>query len=169
MFTTEFALSLEAAGAIALSGPAIVLTTLVYTRILGLRTFSKMSAFDFSITVATGSLIATVALQGSSLLAGVVGLAALMATQWSIALLRLTGAQRGIDNQPLLLMSHGEYLDDNLRAARVTRGDVRAKLREANALRYEDVVAVVLETTGDVSVLHGDGPIDADLMQDVRR
>ncbi len=73
-----------------------------------------------------------------------------------------------IDNRPLLLMVGREMLDDNLRQARVTADDLRSKLREANVLNYDQLRAVVLEQTGDVSVLHGDADIDPDLLTDVR-
>lgn len=56
----------------------------------------------------------------------------------------------------MLLMAGPRFLDDNLRRSNVTRADVFAKLREANAYRYEQVLAVVFETTGDISVLHAD-------------
>lgn len=55
-----------------------------------------------------------------------------------------------------------------LRQARVSVDDVRAKLREANVLRYDEVRAVVLETTGDISVLHGDAELELDLIDGVR-
>lgn len=170
MISTELGLSLQGVWLIVVSATAIVVTTIAYTRIVGLRTFSKMSSFDFAITVAIGSLIASVALQGSSLLAGVVALATLVGIQFVVAVTRQrTGLQRVVDNKPLLLMVDGEFLDDNLRRTRVTRDDVRAKLREANVLDYDQVRAVVLETTGDVSVLHGDRTPDPDLLQGVRR
>jgi uncharacterized membrane protein YcaP (DUF421 family) len=55
-------------------------------------------------------------------------------------------------------------LDDVLRREGVTRADVLAKLREANVLRMEEVRAVVLESTGDISVLHADDDTE---LQDV--
>lgn len=170
MISTELGLSLQGLWLIVVSAIAIVATTIAYTRIVGLRTFSKMSSFDFAITVATGSLMASVALQGSSLLAGIVALATLLGVQVVVAVSRhRSGFQRVVDNQPVMLMLDGEYLEDNLRRTRVTRDDVRAKLREANVLGYDEVRAVVLETTGDVSVLHGDRDPDPDLLQGVRR
>ena len=36
------------------------------------------------------------------------------------------------------------------------QGDLIAKLRESNVLDFAEVRAAVLETTGDISVLHGD-------------
>ena len=45
----------------------------------------------------------------------------------------------------------------------MTRADLLAKLREANVLSFHQVHAVVMETTGDVSVLHGTGDEDTDI------
>ncbi|MDO6471263.1 YetF domain-containing protein [Maribacter sp. 1_MG-2023] len=45
-----------------------------------------------------------------------------------------------------------------------------AKLREANVLQLSQVKAVIFETTGDISVLHSDKPIDIDavIVEDVK-
>jgi uncharacterized membrane protein YcaP (DUF421 family) len=56
-----------------------------------------------------------------------------------------------------------------LTKARVTHSDVYAKLRQSNVHRMDQVIAVVLETTGDVSVVHGEGPLDAELYDNVRQ
>ncbi len=50
----------------------------------------------------------------------------------------------------------------------MTRSDVYAKLREANVIALDQALAVVLESTGNVSVLHGDGPLDRRLLDGVR-
>jgi uncharacterized membrane protein YcaP (DUF421 family) len=61
-----------------------------------------------------------------------------------------------IENDPTMLMRDGEFVEAALKRTRVSRADVMAKLRGANALDLSKVRAVVLETTGDISVLHGD-------------
>lgn len=53
-------------------------------------------------------------------------------------------------------MRDGEFDRAAMKKSRVAESDVWAKLREANALDLAQVRAVVLETTGDISVLHGD-------------
>jgi uncharacterized membrane protein YcaP (DUF421 family) len=53
-------------------------------------------------------------------------------------------------------MKGSEILWRNLKAHRVTEADLYAKLREANIVDMKQVLAVVLETTGDISVLHTD-------------
>ena len=157
------------AGLIVLSTPLMLLFIIVAVRIVGLRSFSKMSSFDFAATVATGSILAGVAATSSSLANGCIAVVALFATQRLIAILRQhTGWGEAVDNEPLLLLANGEMIAENLQRARVTTDDLRAKLREANVLHWEDAEAVVLESTGDISVLHGgSGPIDTDLLADV--
>jgi uncharacterized membrane protein YcaP (DUF421 family) len=62
-------------------------------------------------------------------------------------------------------------LHENLRRANVTEDDLRAKLREANVLTWDQVRAVVLETTGGISVLHTDDPdtrLEPELLENVR-
>lgn len=148
---------------------AIFLAVITYTRIAGLRSFSKMSGFDFASTVAVGSLMATVSITSASLVNGLIGLGTLYAGQVLIALLRRrTSIEQLVDNRPLLLMAGEEILHDNLRRSRIAQRDIVAKLREANVTHPSQILAVVLETTGDVSVLHGDGPLDGSLLEGVR-
>ncbi|HEX2029269.1 MAG TPA: YetF domain-containing protein [Nitriliruptorales bacterium] len=154
---------------IAVSTVGIYVAVIVYTRLAGLRSFSKMSSFDFAMTIAVGSIMASVAVSSPSLLEGLVGLGTLFVVQVGVAALRRwTLAARLVDNRPLLLMQGRDMLYDNLRAARITEDDVRSKLREANVLRDEDIRAVVLETTGDISVLHGP-ELEPGLLDGVRR
>ena len=74
-----------------------------------------------------------------------------------------------VDNTPMLLVRDGQFIEEALTKARVTRSDVYAKLRQTNVHRMDEVLAVVLETTGDISVIHGEGPLDAALFDNVRR
>lgn len=139
----------------------IYLTLITYTRLAGLRSFSKMSSFDFAMTVAIGSLIAsTILTKDPPLIQAMVALAMLYVLQMTVA--RLRGKSKSIiyavDNQPLLLMRGSEILDNNLVKAKVTHDDLRSKLREANVTQLSQVKAVVMEATGDVSVLHHKDP-----------
>jgi len=115
-------------------------------RIIGLRSFSKMTAFDFVITLATGSLLASAATSTSwsSFLQCIVAIAGVMGVQFGLAVLRKrsAGADAAMQNEPRLLMRNGEFLDAAMSASRVSRADVYAKLRAANAVRLENVRAV---------------------------
>jgi len=166
-----FELTLDSAVAILLSCLGIYLSIIIYTRIFGKRSFSKMSSFDFAMTVAVGSMLATTVLSESvSLPEGMIGLFFIYLLQLVAAYLRRWDTFReAIDNSPLLLMDGREILHENLLKARVTVTDLRSKLREANVIELEDVKAVVFETTGDIIVIHAhdDRKINEWLLQDV--
>ena len=140
-------------------------------RVVGLRSFSKMTPFDFVATVATGSLLASAVTvsdwQGFA--QRLLSIAVLFALQYLLARLRIMAdpAEDLLGNEPRLLMRDGVIDEQALKESRVSKGDLIAKLREANALEFDKVRAVVLETTGDVSVLHGTD-VDERLLENVR-
>lgn len=151
---------------------AALLWVVVLVRVIGLRSFSKMTAFDFVATVAMGSLLATAATSDSwnGFGQALVAMLALLSAQWLLARGRI-GSKRFrhlIGNSPVLLMENGQFCEAALRATRIPREDVLEKIRAANALSLTSVRAVVLENTGDISVLHGQALDDA-VMEGVRR
>lgn len=151
----------------------IYTSIIVLTRINGLRTFAKMSSFDFAITIAIGSIIAsTILLEDQSVAKGALALIVLIALQAIVAFGRKKSMkiEKLITNTPILLMDGSKILHHNLDATRVSQSDLYAKLREANVTHFDQVIAVVLETTGDMSVLHTGEPgntVSAELMKDV--
>lgn len=150
----------------------IFVSIIVITRLAGLRTFAKMSSFDFASTIAIGSILASVVMNGGqSLLKGVVALGTIVLLQGVYSMLnrRCKLFSEVSQNEPVLLMRDGEIFDDALAATNVSRADLMAKLREANVLQMSQVRAVVFEITGDVSVLHGkEGALEAEILSGVR-
>jgi len=141
-------------------------------RIVGLRSFSKMTNFDFVMTVAMGSLLAASgqSTEWSAFCQTIVAMAALFIVQWLVARLRKSSDQfeSFVQNEPTLLMRNGKFDEDALTRTRVAKDDLIAKLREANVLSLNQVRAVILETTGDISVMHGEHLEDT-LLKGVRR
>lgn len=172
MFIEILEQSAAARGIVAIA--VALVWVLVLVRLVGLRSFSKMTAFDFVATVAAGSLLANagVASSWASFVQTIAALSALFGLQVLLAFGRRRSAaiRRLLDNEPLLLARDGVIDETALRKARVARADVIEKLREANALSFAAVHAVVLEATGDISVLHGDRDVDVDdtLLEGVR-
>jgi uncharacterized membrane protein YcaP (DUF421 family) len=140
-------------------------------RVIGLRAFSKMTSFDFVTTVAIGSLLAgcVQATNWSALAQALVAITALLGIQYAVSRTRseIDDFEGVVDNTPTLLMREGEFLETALKLTRTTRSDIISKLREANVLHVSDVRAVVLESTGDISVLHGESLDDA-ILEGVR-
>ena len=129
-------------------------------RINGLRSFSKMTSFDFVMTVAVGSLLAGVSQSTTwrATVQSISAMAALFLVQYLTARLRKASDsfEAVTQNRPIVLMRDGKMLEEALTETRVTKSDLIAKLRESNVLDFSEVRAVILETTGDISVLHGE-------------
>ena len=130
-----------------------------------------MTAIDFAITIAIGTILsATILPKASGIPEGCFALGVLFFFQWGISVLRRKSKKicKLTENSPLLIMKDGEILDENLKKANLTRADLLAKLRESNAYNFSKVKAVIFESTGDVSVLHGDDEIDSKIFDDVQ-
>ena len=137
-------------------GVSAYLSLVVLLRISGKRTLSKMNAFDLVVTVALGSTLATVLLSKSVALAeGVLAFALLAGLQFAVTWtsVRLGWIRRLATGEPLMLMYRGEFLPVALRAARVTRDEIRAAIRSSGIESVAQVHAVVLETDGSFSVV----------------
>ena len=159
-----------------LAGAALMfIAVIIITRIIGLRSFAKFTTFDFAFTVAVGSIVSSTLTSSTSIAQGGTAIAGLLVLTALVAWVQRKSkwVDQMVSNEPLLLMDGKNILQENLAAARVSEDQLIAKLREANVIRFEQVKAVVLETTGDISVLHnqGDEKIDLEsrLLQGVRR
>lgn len=166
--------SFNSAFMVILSTLGIYFVLILFTRLAGVRTFSKMSSFDFAVTVAIGSLIAsTILTKNPPLFQSIVAMGTLFVIQMGIAALREMPLVRNlVDNEPILLMNGTEMLEENMKKAKVTREDLFGKLREANITQFNQIKAVVMETTGDISVLHHheeEHELEKQLLDDVRR
>ena len=148
-------------------GVGVYLTVVVLTRLAGVRALAKMSSFDFAATVAVGSIVATAALGSTPLVNAVLALSVLYGLQIAVAALRRRDLLGGtVDNRPVLLMSRGRFVEAGLRRTHVSRHEVLAQIRLAGVARLDDVHSVIMETTGDMSVLTGDG-VDDELLANV--
>ena len=135
----------------------IFLIIITITRIFGLRTFAKMSSFDFASTIAIGSILASVIMNNNqSIEKAGIALLSIIAFQIGFSILsrKSTIFKKFFTNKPILLMFNGEILQKNLKKSNVGQDDLMAKLREANVYKLSEVSAVVFESTGDISVLH---------------
>lgn len=115
------------AGLVVLSTLAIYVALIIVVRVNGLRSFSKMSGFDFATTSATGALVATVAATSTSLANGALALVTMIGAQTLIARSRFHPRLANVvDNQPILLMTRGEFVQDGLDQTRITEYDIIA-------------------------------------------
>lgn len=155
---------------------AIFAAVIAMTRWVGPRSFAKFTTYDFAFTVAIGSIISSTLTSATSVARGCAAILALLILTAVTAALqrRVSWFSRAVNNRPLMLMNGADWLPENLAAARVSKDQVVAKLREANVLNASQILAVVLESTGDISVLHrppddSDTQLEDFLLQNVRR
>lgn len=145
---------------------------IVITRIFGLRTFAKMSSFDFASTIAVGSVMASVILNTNySLVKGGVALGTIIGFQtlFSFLIRKVKILQKLFTNKPQIIMWNGKMLHKKMKRCNVGEADLIAKLREANVHDFNEVKAVIFESTGDVSVIHNNEnkKVEPQLLKDV--
>lgn len=129
---------------------------IISLRISGKRTLSKWNAFDFVVTIALGSTLATVILSKDVAFAeGVLALGLLIGLQFLITWLsvRFDWVEKLVKGEPTLLLQKGRFLCEAMKRQRVAEDEVRMAIRTQGIAAIEEVEAVVLETDGSFSVI----------------
>lgn len=137
-------------------GSAAYVALIIMLRASGKRTLSKMNAFDFVVTVALGSTLATVLLSRSVPLAdGVLALALLVYLQYAITWLsvRSQWVTDLVKGEPTLLVRDGVFLNKAMKSSRVTQEEILAALRQQGFDEISEAACVVLETDGSLSIV----------------
>ncbi len=125
-------------------------------RISGKRTLAQMNAFDFIVTVALGSTLASVLISNSvSIIQGIEALVLLIALQYFVAWasVRWRRARHIVKSEPRLLVHDGRVLRGALADERLAESEVLQALRQQGVADLSAVRAVVLETNGRFSVV----------------
>lgn len=129
-------------------------------RLSGKRTLSKMNSFDFIVTIALGSTLATMLLsENTTLLQGLTAIAVLVFLQFAVTWTSVRWAffSRIVKAEPRLLFHEGRYLRRAMRRERVNEQELHAAAREAGLSSGSLVAAMVLETDGSITVIGKDG------------
>jgi uncharacterized membrane protein YcaP (DUF421 family) len=156
-----------------LAGSLIYLVLIFLLRISGKRTLSKWNSFDFIVTIALGSSLATILLsKDTSLIQGMIALALLIFLQCVITFISVRSKlfEKLIKAKPTLLYHRGQFLEDKLKKQRVTKKEILAAVRNSGFASLDQVEAVVLETDGSFSVLNIlDGKQSPGALEDVEK
>lgn len=133
-------------------------------RVSGKRTLSKMNAFDLVVTVAIGSVLATILLDAKvALFEGLTAFFLLIFLQYSVSWLsvRSEGFKRMIKSEPQLLFYNGEFLSNKIIKERILEVKILQAARAQGVDSFTEVNAVVLETDGTISIVKKtDAPSD---------
>lgn len=158
-------------------GRIIIISILAYgslvvmLRVSGKRTLSKMNAFDFVVTVALGSTLATVILSKDvTFLDGALAFFMLIFLQFCITWLsvRYKGVKQVITSDPTLLLYKGEVIQQALKKERITMEEIYVAVRKNGLTDLGQIHAIVLETTGTLSILSDQPDGDAEALSDIK-
>ncbi|AZA11825.1 DUF421 domain-containing protein [Corynebacterium gerontici] len=155
---------------ILLVGSSSYLALLVMLRIAGARSLAKFNAFDFAVTVAVGSMLATaVTSKDLAFTSGAAAIALMLGLQFLVARVirdRL-GLRKLVTASPVVLVRAGQLLPEGLKAARLGQADVRQAARQAGLGSFENIAAMILETDGTISTVTFDQLGDGSTLDDL--
>lgn len=155
---------------ILITATLVFVLVILLTRLFGLRSFARLSTFDFVFTLAKGALIAATALSAAvGFVEGTLGLIVIYSFEWLTATLRMRydWFNKLVSNQPVLLMYRGRYLEENIQASRISHDDINFALRQKDVRHMQEVYAIVAEPTGQISILTGDPATAEKLLEGV--
>jgi len=144
---------------------------IIFLRVSGKRTLSKWNAFDFVVTIALGSTLASVIISKDVvLIEGVIAFALLIGLQFVITRLsvRFDSIKNVVKAEPTLLFDKGEFLPEAMRRQRVAESEIRAAIRSNGLAAIEEAEAVVLETDGTFSVVKKSANDSRTALKDVK-
>ena len=143
-------------------GETLVLAALAYIgvvlflRLSGKRTLSQMDAFDLVVTVAVGSILATVILDEKVVLVqGLAAVLALVVLQVIAAWLAVKSdtMQKIIKAEPQLLFYKGKYCEETLKKNRILKEEILHSARSSSISSMDEVDVAILEPDGSVSLV----------------
>lgn len=141
---------------IAVSTPLLYIGVVLLIRLSGKRSTSQMNNFDWIVTVAAGSVVASGVLpNGIGLLEAGLAITLLIGLQYILTWVVIRNERLAdlVKAAPRLLAYRGELLPDAMRKERVSERELMSAVRESGRSTLEEVEAVVLETDATFSVL----------------
>lgn len=129
---------------------------IVAIRVNGVRSVSKMNNFDWVVTVALGSLVASaIAFESVTILDAVVAIALLLGLQHVITgwMARDRRVEELFVASPTILLRNGAVQHDALQSKRISEAELMSALRHSGLSGPEDAYMVVLESNADFTVI----------------
>lgn len=141
----------------------VVITSIVFyillvfiLKFLGSRSVGNFSVYDFVATLTIGSVVAsTLILSEVTLLNGLLAVLIFLGMQYLVS--RITSKWPKINKilnpTPKVVFFKGEFVEDNLKKTRINRDEIFAAIRTQARTTSDQVYAVILETSGSLSVI----------------
>ena len=134
----------------------IYLTVFFIIRLMGKRQISDMQPFDLVVTLLIAD-VSAVPISDSAipLMYGIIPILSLFLLHRLVAYLSLKSKRMRalVCGNPLIIIEKGAVLEDAMRAANYSLGDLTEQLRVKDVFSISDVEYGILETNGSLSVL----------------
>ncbi|HET8859340.1 DUF421 domain-containing protein [Marivirga sp.] len=136
--------------------PLAYISMVILLRVSGKRTLSKMNAFDLVVTIALGSVLASVALNKKIPFAeGVTAFIVFIGFQFLFTWLsvRINKFKTLITSTPSLIFYKGDFLHSAMKKERITVEEVYSTARQNGYSNLDEIDFMILETTGDIAII----------------
>ncbi len=156
---------------ILITSPIAYVAIIIMLRVSGKRTLSKWNSFDFVVTIAFGSVLASILISTKvNFVKGILAFALLVLFQYVVTWISVRSSiiQKLIKAEPAMLLYRGEMQHEVMKQERITEGEILAALRSNGLSAIEDADAVILETDGSFSVIQNLNDSSASALKDVR-
>lgn len=155
----------------------IYLFLLMLFRLIGKRTLSEVSTFDFILLLIVSEATQNALLgEDYSLVTGMTVILTLVLLDLGLSVVKSGSktVEKIVEGTPLVLVENGKALQASLKMSQVTEDDILQSARLAHGLeRMEQIRFAVLESSGGISVVPASSPevepIDRQVEQALRR
>lgn len=136
---------------------------LLIFRLLGKRSLSSLSAFDFILFLIISEAIQNALVdEDKSVVMGITVILTFLMLDLGLSFLkrRFSGFEKFTEGVPLILVDRGKVIEEHLTKSRVTYSDILQTARESQGLeRMNQIKYAVLEITGAISII----PMEPDI------
>lgn len=151
------------------SAVGIYLIFLLFVRFFGPRILGRFASFDAVVIIMFGAVAGRVIIgHPPTLTAGAIGLFTLMCMEALFGTVQhLRGIRHTLSGFPIVVVAHGQFIPQAMRHAHLSRANVIAAARRAGLTSLSQAACIILEPTGDLSVIRAGTPIQPELLDGV--
>jgi len=125
-------------------------------RVIGRRELSSMTPFDLILLIVLGDAIQQGLTQDDYSLTGAVLAVATIATLQvftSYLSYRSGKARKVLEGQPLVVVEHGEIVQENVKRERMTADEIAEEMRQQQISSLDEVDWAIVESNGSISFI----------------
>src|SRR3954468_15804158 len=133
-------------------------------RVIGRRELSSMTPFDLVLLIVLGDAIQQGLTQDDYSITGAVLAVATIATLQvltSYVSYKSKAARKVFEGQPLVIVDHGEIVQQNLKRERMTKEEIAEEARQQQISSLDEVDGAIIQANGSISFIKNNYPPDA--------